>query len=153
MVNDIDRYRVEWIGWWTACQPKWRSTQSWPFPKGGGGDGSWEEFPARGKDGIFLAIMATCWWAQAVASAEDFLLFEEAIDDVHWVVQELIRISSLLSASDKPQLTPSASDNPQPAPSPSDKLQPAPSSSWTRTFSRDDGKRAVRPSRRVRDTL
>ena len=78
--------------------------------------------------------MATCWWAQAVVSAEDFILFEEAVDDVHWVVQELIRITSLQSASDElqqttsaadePQQTTSASDNPQPASTTSDGPQP-----------------------------
>ena len=163
IVDDVDRYRLEWIGWWTASQPKWWSTQLWPFPKDGEGDGSWEGFPARGKDGIFLAIMATCWWAQAVVSAEDFILFEEAVDDVHWVVQELIRITSLQSASDElqqtasatdePQQTTSASNNPQPASTTSDGPQPAPPASWTCTFSRVDGKRAVRPSQRARDII
>ena len=97
--------------------------------------------------------MATCWWAQAVASAEDFALFEEAIDDVHWVIQELICIGSLPLAPNKPQPAPLASNEPQQAPPASDEPNLVPSASWTHTFSCVDGKRAVKPSQRVRDTL
>ena len=97
--------------------------------------------------------MATCWWAQAVASAEDFALFEEAIDDVHWVIQELIRVGSLPLAPNEPQPAPLASNEPQQAPPASDEPNLVPSASWTHTFSRVDGKRAVKPSQRVRDTL
>ena len=107
--------------------------------------------------------MATCWWAQAVASAKDFVLFEEAVNDVHWVIQELIRIGSLppasnepqqaLLVSDKPQQAPPASGEPQLVSPASDKPQLVPSGSWTRTFSCVDGKRAVKPSQCVRDTL
>lgn len=131
IVDDTHRYRTEWIGWWTASQPKWRSTQSWPFPKGGESGGSWENFPTRGQNGIFLAIMATCWWARAVTSVEEFVLFEEAVDDIHWVTQQLIH---------PPAFTP-------------DESQPSQPTSWARTFSRGDGKRTVKPSRRVRDAL
>jgi len=94
VVDDIGRYRDDWIGWWTASQPGWRSSQSWPLPKDDKSGGSWDDFPARGQNGIFLAIMATCWWARAVESAEDFSLFEEAVDDIHWVIQQLIRAHS-----------------------------------------------------------
>jgi hypothetical protein len=133
IVDDLHRYREEWIGWWTASQPKWRCTQSWPFPKDSGGDGSWDSFPARGQNGIFLAIMATSWWARVVDSAEDLALFEEAVDDVHWVIQECIRNYSSPSTSNQPP--------------------PPTLGSWSRTFSRGDGKRTVKPSRRARDAL
>lgn len=133
VVDDIRKYRDNWIGWWTASQPKWRSTESWPFPKSVENIGGWEDFPARGPNGIFLAVMATCWWAQAMTSAEDFMLFEEVVDDVHWVIQQLIHSHSSQAVPDKPQ-------------------PPLPTS-WTRTFARSDGKRQVKPSQRVRDTL
>lgn len=100
---------------------------------GSEGNGSWEDFPAHGQNGIFLVVMATCWWARAMESAEDFALFEEAVDDILWVIQELTRTHSSPPASDEPQ--------------------PPASESWTRTFSRDNGKRAVKPSQRVRDTI
>jgi hypothetical protein len=67
-----------------------------------------------------------------VESVEDLALFEEAVDDIHWVIKECIRAHS-----------PSSSDKP---------LHP-PLGSWTRTFVRGDGKRAVKPSQRVRDAL
>jgi hypothetical protein len=132
VVNDVRRFQDEWVGWWTASQPKWRCTQSWPFPQDHEDGGSWDDFPARGQNGVFLAIMATCWWARAVESAEDLALFEQAVEDIHWVIKECIRAQS-----------PSASD---------EHLPPA-LGSWTRTFARGDGKRAVKPSQRVRDGL
>ena len=88
-------------------------------------NGNWEDFPARSQNRIFLAIMATCWWAQAVGSAEDFALLEEAIDNIHWVIQQLTPTHS----------PPSASSEPQPL-----SLTP-----WARTFSRRDGKRTIKP--------
>lgn len=133
VVGDIHKYRDDWIGWWTANQPKWRNLQSWPFTKDDRSGGSWKDFPARGQNGIFLVIMATCWWARAVVSAEDFALFEEAVDDIHWVIQQLVLTHSSPSASDEPQ--------------------PPPSTPWARTFSRGNGKRMVKPSQRARDTL
>ena len=133
VVNSIHRYRDEWISWWTASQPQWRRAQPWPFEKSRESDGAWEGFPARGKNRIFLAIMATCWWAQAVKSVEDFKLFEEAVDDIRWVIQESTRSSLPTSSPDEPR--------------------PPVSTSWTRTFSRGDGKRTVKPSQRVRDML
>ena len=76
--------------------------------------------------------MATCWWARAVTSVEDFALFEEAVSDVHWVVQELVRIRS---------------------PPPTSEPQMSTSTSWMRTFSRSGGKRTITPSQRALDTL
>jgi len=133
VVGDVCRYQEDWVRWWTASQPKWRSTESWPFPKGNEGGGDWAGFPARGPNGVFLAIMAISWWAQAIVSAEDFVLFEEAVDDIHWVIQQLIHTHSSPSVSEKPQ--------------------PPMSKSWASTFTRDNGKRAVKPSQRVRDAM
>lgn len=135
VINDICKYRDNWIGWWTVSQPRWRSTGSWPFSMDNENSGSWEDFPARGPNGIFLAIMAISWWAQAVESTKDFMQFEEAVDDIHWVIQQLADVHSPPSASKKPQ------------------PRPPTSASWANTYSRSDGKRTVRPSQRVRDAL
>ena len=107
--------------------------------------------------------MATCWWVQAVALAKDFVLFEEAVNNVHWVIQELICVGSLPPASDKPQQAPLVSNKPQQAPPASsepqlvppvsNKPQLVPSGSWTHTFSHVNGKRAVKLSQHVQDTL
>jgi hypothetical protein len=67
-----------------------------------------------------------------VESVEDLAIFEEAVDDLHWVINECIRAQS---------------------PSASDEHPPPALGSWTRTFARGDGKRAVKPSQRVRDAL
>ena len=133
VIDDICGYRDNWIDWWTASQPKWRSTGSWPFPMDDENNESWDDFPARGQNGIFLVIMAISWWARAVESTKDFMQFEEVVDNIHWVIRQLTHAHSSSSASDKPR--------------------PPVSASWTHTFSRGNGKRTVKPSQRVRDLM
>lgn len=93
-VVDACTYGTEWVKWWTAAQPQERDTQQWPFPKNVNGDGGWHRFPANGKDGIFTAVMALSWWARAIKSPSEIPFFEEATTDLHWVIQELIRIKT-----------------------------------------------------------
>ena len=83
-------YGTEWVKWWTTAQPQERDTQQWPFSRDPLEDVCWHWFPANGKDGIFLAVMALSWWASTVRSSDEVGFFEEAVADLHWVIQELI---------------------------------------------------------------
>ena len=85
-------YGTEWVKWWTATQPQERETKQWPFPRDSISDVGWSKFPANGKDGIFLAIMGLSWWPPAIKSLSEVAFFEEAVTEIHWVIQELIQI-------------------------------------------------------------
>ena len=38
--------------------------------------------------------MALSWWASAVRSPDGIAFFDEAVADLHWVIQELIRVKT-----------------------------------------------------------
>ena len=163
-IRDPNDYGSRWIGWWTEVQPLARDVQVWPFPKEFIDGIHWQKLPFRGQNGIFLTIMAISWWAYAVRLPGDVAYFEEAVGDLHWVIQELIRTKQSLQpqpAYQDPLLSPQLVISPPPSlppPSPSPSHPPppshsAPSSSGAHTWRRAEGKRVVKPSRKVRDTL
>ena len=107
-IVDAHIYGSEWVEWWTAAQPPERETHQWPFPRETIGDMGWSKFPANGKDGVFLAVMGLSWWAPAIQSLSEIAFFEEAVTDLDWVIQELVRIRTSLTPS--PALPPSQSE-------------------------------------------
>ena len=75
--------------WWTAAQPEWRDTGSWPFEQGEA-TGDWgTKLSSGGKDGIFLVLMSLGWWAHARGPVMDNKL-NAAVGDVSWVVEHLV---------------------------------------------------------------
>ena len=151
-IVDACTYGTEWVKWWTAAQPRGRDTQQWPFPKTVNDDGGWRKFPANGKDGIFTAVMALSWWAHTIRSPSEIPFFEEATADLHWVIQELIRIKTPYQLS--PSLPPppaQSEDNSHPSdptsdPPVSSSCSRPPSSRRVPTCQHAEGKRVVKPT-------
>ncbi|KAF9784043.1 hypothetical protein BJ322DRAFT_977808, partial [Thelephora terrestris] len=83
-----------WVLWWSAIQPKWRDTQSWPFVQEDAAGRGWGSLHKGGKDGLFLIIVSLGWWIHARDPSETSKV-DDAISDVAWVVNNLI---SFLSA-------------------------------------------------------
>jgi hypothetical protein len=152
-------YGTEWVKWWTAAQPRERKTQQWPLSMDSTSDISWSKFPANGKDGIFLAVMGLSWWAAAVRSLDEVVFFEQAVTDLHWVVQELVRTRT--TQISPPSLPPSQDEsNPlqhdlTPRPSSSSSRPPASlprprvSTLGVHIHPRGEGKRIIRPTRKA----
>ena len=193
VVLDASNYGSKWIQWWTESQPQSRNIQTWPFPKEPIDDTSWWKFPAHGRYGLFLAVMAISWWAPAVKLVDDVTSFEGAVEDLHWVIRELIRTRSgddpppqplpppqpepashlaqhgyqepppllepvALPSSDPPPASSHPSPSPSHLPSPSrlappSSLNPTPSSSGAYPWKRAEGKRVVRPSKKLLENL
>ena len=170
MVSNPSDYGSRWIQWWKESQPRPRGVQAWPLPRDTISDACWHKFPAHGPSGLFLAIMAISWWAHAVKSAEDVTLFKEAAGDLNWVIQELIHMRS--SNDPTPRLPSTLQSQPVPCQSqpthqdpPPSSLPPPPSScpprsssrlslpSGVRTWERPEGKRVVKPSRKLQENL
>lgn len=153
-----------------AAQPQERDVRQWPSPRNTISDAGWHRFPANGKDGLFVAVMALTWWAPAVRSLDEIAFFEEGVTDLHWVIQELTRVKTTrqLSPSDTPPPQDELVNIHQPTPAPS---QPKPtrtsnsvlrpqgpsstprallscpvSTSGVHTHPRTDGKRVVKPT-------
>ena len=135
-ISDVGSYYTKWTMWWTSCQPAWRQNSGWPLPRIGPSAANWSiKFGARGQNGLFLIVMSTAWWASSVQSEEDRVKFDEAVEDVRWVIDQAIESHKALPAPVPPQ----HSDTPQ-------ESVPAPGASW---MSRADGKRQPKPSRRL----
>lgn len=156
VVLDPHTYGTEWVKWWTAAQPQERDTKEWPFARNTDHSIDWRRFPANGKDGIFIAIMALSWWALALRSPDELALFEEAATDIHWVIQELIRTKMALQDSPSnlppPQVEPDHTPYPQPSPVPPP--SPPPVSTSNAPFrERASGKRVVKPTWKAKAVL
>lgn len=158
-ITSASTYGTEWVEWWTAAQPRERDVQQWPFSRDADGDISWGKFPANGKDGIFLAVMALSWWAPAIRSSNEITTFEEAVTDLHWVIRELIQVKTASQIPPSPLAPSQDKANPSKLPTlrqPSHASRPPLSSSHlpvstpkVHTHQRAEGKRAVRPSRKA----
>ena len=152
LVSDARAYGSEWVKWWTAAQPKERNVQEWPFIRNAETTIDWRRFPANGKDGMFIAIMALSWWALALRSSVEVELFEEAVTDVLWVVQELIRIKTVQQLSPSNPPLPQGEPNPPSLPQPSPSRPPV-SDSNVPIRQRGSGERVVKPTWKVKDIL
>jgi len=136
-ISDVGLYSKEWTSWWTLCQPAWRQSEGWPLPREEQGAAKWGiKAGARGHNGIFLVIMSTTWWASSIKSAEDWAKFDEAMEDIQWVVDRMAAASQEALPVPPPPVPPTPSQEPMPA-------QGAP---W---MAREGGKRQPKPSRRM----
>lgn len=153
VVNDAHAYGTQWVKWWMTAQPKERNAQKWPFSRDANASIGWGKFPANGKDGMFVAVMAMSWWATSVRSPEEVLFFEEAVADIHWVIQELIRFKTADPLSPPPSLSPQDEPSSHPPAPPSDPRTSSsrPPVSTLNVFAqRGAGKRVVKPTEKAR---
>ena len=132
-VADASAYRERWVSWWTACQPAWRKGREWPLSREGDTGSGWGKLRARGQNGIFIVVMSTTWWAASLTSAEESSKFDEAIADVHWVFDQLLKSYPVQSTPDPP-------------PPPTNVQKPTSKASW---LVRPSGKRQSKPSYKV----
>jgi len=133
-ISDVRSYHGLWMVWWSSCQPAWRRDKGWPLPRDtdSANTTDWGKVGARGQSGMFLVVMSTTWWASSIDSEEEQALFDEAMDDIHWVINQVVgRFNTI--------------QTPIPPPKPSNKTPPL-QANW---MTRADGKRQSRPSRRM----
>jgi len=82
------------VAWWSAAQPSWRDTSEWPFAQEDAGEGDWGDLADGGKDGIFLTVVSLGWWVLTQDAHEDSKV-DEAIEDVTWVIKNLVSLLSI----------------------------------------------------------
>ena len=87
---------------------------------------------------MFLVVLSTAWWATSVKSADEQHSFNEAVDDIRWVIERRLILSSKPSASNIIQDTRPPKNTPEPMP-----IAPF--------LVCSEGKRQPRPSRRARE--
>ena len=134
-ISDPGLYAREWTEWWTLCQPAWRQGKGWPLPKDNQTATNWCKFAYRGQNGLFLVVMSTTWWASSIQSAKDWAGFDEAVEDIQWVLDQVI---SSLEAIPAPTPNTNRATSREP--------MPIPGATW---MTREGGKRQPKPSRRL----
>ena len=139
-VTDVATYQKLWIDWWTACQPPSRWGKGWPLPKEQVEKAAWGKLSARGKNGLFLVVMSTTWWAASLKSADHRRVFAEAVDDIRWVVEQQLANSLI---SDTPAVGKNAHSTP--------KSDASTLPTWLRR--EGDGKRVARPSHQLKEAM
>lgn len=135
-VSDATSYCDTWRAWWTSFQPAWRRNKGWPLPRETEETTNWFKLGTRGQSGLFLVVMSTAWWAHSVQSEEDEAKLNEAVDDIDWVIHQVIGSLQSFKAPTPPK-QPDSSKNPQ------NSKAGAP---W---MTRDSEKRQPRPSRKL----
>lgn len=93
-IKSVKDFEDEWIAWWSAIQPQWRSAEGWPFKQKDATGEDWGHLLDGGKDGLFLVVVSLGWWIHAQVPSKESKV-GDAIADVAWVVNNLV---SCLSA-------------------------------------------------------
>ena len=106
-IESVEVFEEQWVAWWSAAQPGWRETESWPFEQVDATGRNWGKLPDGGKDGLFLVVVSLGWWIHACDPSEDSAL-DDAIMDVTWVLDSLIHFLSIdiITGSESPPSTP-----------------------------------------------
>ena len=141
-ISDTGAYGRMWIAWWMACQPSWRKNCGWPLPKDRGSNTKWGKLAARSQNGIFILVVSTTWWAASLKPTDLRDTFDEAVEDMRWVIEQLIE-SSLPPA-------PGVADIARGPLPPQGPREPTSTATWQ---ARGDGKRKSRPSRKLLEAM
>ena len=111
-ITSIEEFEAKWIEWWSAAQPEWRDTQSWPLQMGNASGKDWGHLLNGGKDGMYLVVVSLGWWIHAQDPSKESHLYN-AIRDVSWVLQSLLRcLSASATTSSKHYLELTETDQP-----------------------------------------
>lgn len=93
-IADIGQFHQNWIVWWGSCQLKWRSVATWPYSRENAEGMDWSRLNVTGPHGLFAIIMSASWWASSIDSDPCHAAFSIAVDDLHWVMENLIHLNS-----------------------------------------------------------
>ena len=87
VISDTATYARTWTSWWIKCQPPDCSTTLWPLPCKPLSPAQWGKLMKGGKYGMFLFLMSLSWWVKSSELVQaDFIA---AMEDLHWVLQQL----------------------------------------------------------------
>ncbi|KAJ7049776.1 hypothetical protein C8F01DRAFT_1264804 [Mycena amicta] len=93
-IGNIAVYDKLWWAWWNECQPSWRTiNKDRPVREDPAGR-LWEGLLVQGKNGLLTVVATLSWWGQAMVKdgrTQVSRSWLDAIDDVSWVLQELLK--------------------------------------------------------------
>lgn len=86
---------------------------------------------------MFIVVMSTTWWATSLESADDRRSFDEAVDDIRWVITQILKSLSAPGIPNAPRNNP-------PPPGPRGPIPAA--ANW---YARPAGKRQPKLTRKL----
>jgi hypothetical protein len=86
---------------------------------------------------MFIVVMSTTWWATSLESADDRRSFDEAVDDIRWVITQVLESLPAPGTPNIPRNTP---------PPPGTQKPPPAAANW---FARPEGKRQTKLTRKL----
>jgi hypothetical protein len=148
-IYDTNLYCKQWIAWWTACQLPWRKTQGWPFPREQCDNTQWGKLTAHSQNSLFIVVMSTTWWAASLKPTDNRHLFDEAVDDIRWVIKQMLKSLTEPSTTNTTQNPPHPEDTQNLSP-PNDLVPGNPTVTW---MTRQKGKCQPKPSRALLEKM
>lgn len=112
-IKSIPVFEDLWMRWWSAAQPEWRNTNSWPFSRDEAAVHDWGTLLLGGKDSLFLVVTSLGWWIHARDPAADSKV-DDAISDVSWVIKQLVSSLSADTITRSPSSSPSTTTRQRP---------------------------------------
>ena len=109
-IKSVLAFEDLWVQWWSAAQPIWRDTNSWPFSQDETVMDDWGMLSLGGKDGLFVVMMTLGWWIHARDPAVDSKV-GDAISDVSWVVKHIISSLAADATTHSPPSNPPATSS------------------------------------------
>ncbi|KAG1907610.1 uncharacterized protein F5891DRAFT_938521 [Suillus fuscotomentosus] len=99
-IPDLDAFMSQWWSWWLTLQPEWRKCQAPTLmaravlPRTD--DGNWDTLNKPGANGMLSIVATLKWWADgANGKGHEESCWEDAADDVTWVLDRLTAIRSM----------------------------------------------------------
>lgn len=88
----VSTFCSQWRKWYGNQQPQWRKPLSWPPARPEACEEvAWEKTRRYGKLGIVTLLIGLGWWGTMVeCDAIEVAEWEDAVDDVTWVIQRMV---------------------------------------------------------------
>jgi hypothetical protein len=84
-IKDIATFAKEWQTWWQDINPGWHKI-SLPMLKK---DSLWEYLDVTGPNSFLSVVVCLKWWREKLE--EELLEWEDAVQDVTWVLKRINR--------------------------------------------------------------
>jgi len=99
VIVDVEEFHEKWVNWWGSSQPKWRSVESWPFPRNDAKGEDWDRLNITGQHGLFAVVMSMSWWAASMNLDPHRAAFDAAVANLQWVIENLVDFNSQLQVT------------------------------------------------------
>lgn len=102
-LGNIDSFIKSWWTWWQMLQPEWRKSGNGSATEmtrvAPPGDPDWSNTAKTGTNGLLIVMMTLSWWMGAVTGTDCWGAFCVALDDVSFVLDQIISAYPVRQAS------------------------------------------------------